>query len=100
MLCAMDKDLTMRSRCRSALKGMCAVCAIMLAACAMSMGCGAEMTVEKKEPALVTPQTNTAAALSGAGIAAGSEHYKLMQTLGAPMSKPVQDSEDGKYKVR
>ncbi len=66
----------------------------------MSMGCGAEMTVEKKEPALVIPQTNTAAVLSGAGYATGGEHYKTMQTLGAPMAKPVQDSADGKYKVR
>jgi len=100
MLCKLHTMLTLHARCRSALRGMCVVCAVAVAACVMSMGCGTEMTVEKKEPALVAPRTNSAAVQSGAGYATGGEHYKMMQTLGAPMSKPVQDSEDGKYKVR
>ena len=70
------------------------VCAIFFA------GCGTEMTVRKVETALSEPTPSSAAVLSGGTTSVGGEKYRGVQTLGAPMSKPAQQSEDGKYKIR
>ncbi len=77
-----------------------AVMAAVLAGAWLAYGCGAEMTVRKLEPALSEPAPASAAVLSGATTSTGGEHYRGVQTLGAPMSKPVQQSADGNYKIR
>lgn len=74
--------------------------ACVCAAAAMAFGCGADMTVRKIETTLAEPAPSSAAVLSGAATSTGGEHYKAVRTLGAPISKPVQESADGKYKVR
>lgn len=67
----------------------------------LSAGCGAEMTVQKKEPLFAQPsEPPSAAVLSGGGLTTGGEHYKAVQTVGGELSKPNQSSEDGKYSIR
>jgi len=73
--------------------------ASMLSAIVLSMGCGAEMTVEKVQPTISSTATRSAAILSGSDYATGGP-YKMIQSLGAPISEPRQESSDGRYKVR
>ncbi len=68
---------------------------------ALGAGCGAEMTVRKVEPVFAQPsEPPSAAVLSGGGLATGGEHYKAVQTVGGPLARPKQASEDGTYRIR
>ena len=79
----------------------------LIAAVIMAVGCGASMTVvreiEEPGPEPITPSpsdTSSAALLSGFGVSRGGEHYKIVQSLGGPMAKPVQESASGTYVIK
>jgi hypothetical protein len=71
----------------------------MLPVVLLMMGCGADMTVEKVQATISSGETRSAAILSGSDYAAGGA-YKVDQSIGSPLSKPSQQSADGRYKVR
>ena len=72
----------------------------------LGAGCGAELTVRNvidvPDPEVIPSPSNTpsAAILSGFGVSRGGEHYKIVQSLGGAMAKPVQDSADGTYNIK
>jgi hypothetical protein len=68
---------------------------------ALFAGCGASMTVRDVETSFAEPgQPGSAGVLSGASVSSGGEHYKGVQTLGAPTTKSQQTSENGTYEIR
>ena len=67
----------------------------------LAQGCGADMTVQKKEVIFVQPsEPGSAAVLSGASASSGDDIYQSPQTVGGPMAVPKQTSENGKYSIR
>ena len=78
----------------------------MLAGGILGMGCGAELTVQTvvntPDPGeLPSPSdTSSAALLSGFGVSRGGDRYKIVQSLGGTVAKPVQESEGGVYTIK
>ena len=79
----------------------------LVAAAVLFVGCGAQVTVQdiidRPSPEPITPapsDTTSAALLSGFGISQGGDHYRIVQSLGGPMAKPVQESEGGTYVIK
>lgn len=73
---------------------------------ALLAGCGANMTVQNivdnpnPEETPTLSDTSSAALLSGFGVTRGGDSYKIVQTLGGAIAKPVQQSEGGTYTIK